>query len=225
MQVYSIFPSIDGEVSRYHQGRLTTFIRMAGCNLGGLSNTKPCLYCDTLYALSPKSGTEMSVKDVMNRIEEIGIFKITITGGEPMLQVEEVYELTKALYFAKQDYTISVETNGTLPCIGYNVGSWVVDYKLASSGVTDQMDAANFLELTAGDFVKFVIEDRKDFDEAVNFKNWLQQDMDSKVNFAFSPCHGKLNPNDLISWLMDDRVMDAVVNFQLHKVLDIKELD
>ena len=41
MKVIEIFESIQGEAR--NQGKLTTFIRLAGCNLD-------CSYCDTRYA-------------------------------------------------------------------------------------------------------------------------------------------------------------------------------
>jgi len=32
-----------------------------------------------------------------------------------------------------------------------------------------------------------------------------------------------LGPNELIRWLLEAKVYDAVLNFQLHKVLDLDE--
>jgi 7-carboxy-7-deazaguanine synthase len=214
LNIYSIFPSVEGEVSLYGQGRLTTFIRFAECNL-----TPPCKYCDTTYALKKSSGTEMTVQQVFDKVKEIGIPKVTITGGEPLLQSEGFYELTKKLYW--ENYRVSVETNGTLPCVGYGVGSWIVDYKLPSSGCMDKMNLAAFENLRGTDYVKFVIEDETDFLEALNFKEWLQ--IRNNVHFAFSPSHGNLSPDELISWLMKEKVYDAILNVQLHKVLNLKE--
>lgn len=59
MIVNEIFSSIDGEGLR--TGELATFIRLAGCNLR-------CRYCDTEYALENNSGTEISVKEILNEI-------------------------------------------------------------------------------------------------------------------------------------------------------------
>jgi len=214
MRIYSIFPSIDGEVNAYHQGVLTTFIRVAGCNIC-------CNYCDTLYALSMQSGRKMSVKEVMQEVGAIGLKKVTITGGEPLLQLEAFQELTKLLY--RENYFVSVETNGTFPCKGYGVGSWVVDYKLESSGCSEQMTNSAFVNLRANDFVKFVIGDRVDFEQALAVKKYYQSTMGLSCKFAFSPSHGLVTPNQLIDWLMLDKVFDAIVNLQLHKFVNLEE--
>jgi 7-carboxy-7-deazaguanine synthase len=214
MKIYSIFPSIDGEVNAYSQGCLTTFIRMANCNLR-------CKYCDTLYAVSSDAGTEMSVEDVMEQVNSIGIKRVTITGGEPLVQLDNFLELTRHLY--RGNYLVSVETNGTFPCTGYGVGSWVVDYKLPSSGCMDAMTDDAFVKLSANDFVKFVIADEVDFDRAVSIKNYFQEKLQLTCKFAFSPSHDVLDPNVLIKWLLGHQVLDAIVNIQLHKVCNLEE--
>ena len=55
MIVYSMFESMDGEVNCQHAGCLTTFIRLAGCNLN-------CTYCDSRKALAATAGKELSVE-------------------------------------------------------------------------------------------------------------------------------------------------------------------
>ena len=221
MRIYSIFPSCDGEVNGYHQGRLTTFVRFAGCNFDKSFGKHPCSYCDTGYALSATSGMEISVNEVMEQIKYLGNKNVTITGGEPLMQAKDFYELTQKLYW--RNYKVSVETNGSLPCHGYGVGSWVVDYKLPSSGCMEEMRHDIFLELRANDFVKFVVRDKEDLKVALDIKHSLQIIAQSRVNFAFSPWHGELSPDDHITWLMEEKVHDAILNFQLHKVLGLKE--
>jgi len=216
INIYSIFPSIDGEVSGYHQGRMSIFIRFAGCNVR-------CRYCDTGYALEMKSATcEMTPKQIVEKVSSYGINKVTITGGEPLLQAAGLNALTKLLY--RKGFDISVETNGTLPIdLSYGVGSWVVDYKLPSSGV-HKFHEDTFLKLDQMDFVKFVIMDRTDYLEALNFKDHLQEWGKSRCHFAFAPVHDKISADTLIAWLLEDRVSDAIINVQLHKVLNLKEM-
>lgn len=116
MKIHSIFPSIDGEVNLYHQGRLAVFIRFSGCNCR-------CFYCDTKYAWDINSGAEMTVEEVMRAVRKFGIKKVTITGGEPLLRQDELFELTRKLY--RDNYEVSIETNGSLPLYGYGVG-WLI---------------------------------------------------------------------------------------------------
>ena len=89
MNVIEIFSSIDGEGSR--QGLLTTFLRLHDCNIR-------CSYCDTSYSYGIDSVfTEMTVAEVANVIESLGNHRITITGGEPLLQEAAVVELIDEL--------------------------------------------------------------------------------------------------------------------------------
>ena len=76
MIVNEIFSSIDGEGLR--TGELTTFIRLAGCNMR-------CSYCDTAYALNSSSGREMSINEIVREIEKYKVNNITLTGGEPLI--------------------------------------------------------------------------------------------------------------------------------------------
>jgi len=217
MKIYEIFQSIDGEVNAFHQGCITTFIRLAGCCLN-------CTYCDTQYAMDPDSGTEMSINEIVNKVRELGGTKVTITGGEPLMQAEELSKLTKKLWHLR--FKISVETNGTLPMNLPGVGSWVADFKLPSSGNYDKMDYDLFRHLVKLDYIKFVIMDENDYLTAIREKNYLQS-IGCHANFAFSPMFGPQSTpineikHKLVEWLIRDKVFDAIVNVQIHKLLGV----
>ena len=103
MNVIEIFASIDGEGSR--QGLLTTFLRLHDCNIR-------CSYCDTTYSYGIDSVfTEMTVAEVANVIESLGNHRITITGGEPLLQEAAVVELIDELNRRKAE-TMQDNTSG-----------------------------------------------------------------------------------------------------------------
>lgn len=214
MRIYEIFTSIDGEVNGYYQGRITTFVRFAGCN------NLNCSYCDTTYAQDPNSGTEMSVGEVVERVKELGCRKVTITGGEPLLQRKEFNELTFELWHSK--HFISVETNGTFSTVGcYGVGSWVMDFKLPSSGCFDRMNHDNFKWLNSSDWVKFVISDRNDYDTAKIEMHYLKS-IGCNAHFAFSPAFGVGPQKTLVDWLIEDKEFDVVINLQLHKLIGVR---
>ena len=91
MRIHSIFKSINGEVNKYHQGSICIFIRLAGCSLR-------CKYCDTVQAQSPDSGKEMNIDEIINEVVKFkNCYRITITGGEPLLQEAELEELVDRL--------------------------------------------------------------------------------------------------------------------------------
>ena len=79
MKIVETFVSLQGEGIR--QGMPCFFVRLAGCNLN-------CSWCDTPASLA--EGTEMSVEEVIGKIAESGLQYVCITGGEPLLQKEEV---------------------------------------------------------------------------------------------------------------------------------------
>jgi len=210
--VYSIFRSISGEVDRFHQGVFTTFIRTAGCNLR-------CKYCDTLYAQDHNAGKEISVEEIVVRVLHLKCPKVTITGGEPLLQ-PDFFLLTKAL--AGRQILISVETNGSCLTSPLAVDSWVVDYKLTNSGMRSRMNEKAFLPLRSPDFVKFVVGSLEDCIEAVEIRMKLES-RGCGAKFAFSPLHGELDPKDLIQHLERLEQFDAIVNLQLHKYIGLVE--
>jgi len=205
LRVRSIFESIDGEVNRFHQGRRTIFVRLAGCNLR-------CRYCDTERAQSLTSGKYMKIERVIKTINGMGLNKVTITGGEPLLQLHEVIELIDGL----DGYQISVETNGTISI--ENIPDYVcivMDYKLPSSGENGTTFDSNLDMLEETDFIKFIIATIDDFMEAMKICKRLENR--TIPGLAFSPLHGELDPATLVDWLKEHGPAEAILNLQLHK--------
>lgn len=219
LSVYSIFKSIDGECNSVGQGSLTIFIRLAGCNLR-------CQYpCDTPYSFKVDPAMKMSIPDILKKVKSMYIKKVTITGGEPLLQIRDgLLDLITAL--KNNGYRISIETNGSIMWSRLDLSSidcLVVDYKLPSSGMEDKMiPSVHFQDLRKSDFIKFVIMDKPDFMRAIeiynSFKSW-----GCAASFAFSPVHGGLSPSLLLKWMMDRHLEDGILNIQIHKPLELKE--
>lgn len=211
--VNEIFTSIDGEVNAWGQGRFSTFVRLAGCNIR-------CSYCDTEKALA-SIGLQMSTDQVLDKIEKAGCRKVTITGGEPLVQREALEELIETL--AHHGYLVSIETNGTIlpTALATPLGSvnWVVDYKLPSSGMAaTRMPDDDFAKLPSGSWVKFVIATEEDWNEAIDFLAKAP----GYLKIAFSPCMGgefEISPEELISRCVEDKMFRVVVNCQIHKFL------
>lgn len=212
MRINSIFLSVDGEANGYHQGRMSTFIRLQGCNLN-------CSYCDTLHAQPQENGGIMTPEDCYNIIKKMGCGKVTITGGEPMLQSDEVFEFTKYLYFG--NYKVSIESNGSRELTGMGVGSWIVDYKLPGSHMEHHMNMDVFTRLQGNDFIKFVILDENDFERAVQVMVEMRK-KGTRANFAFSPAIPQIEPIFLYDLMEKNEIYDAILNVQLHKIIGIK---
>jgi organic radical activating enzyme len=96
LKVVEIFNSIQGEGANF--GKSATFIRLSNCN-------KNCSYCDTDW----ENGTEMSLDEIHDEVEQFNTKFLIWTGGEPTLQLNsEVLSFFGSFYQA-------IETNGTNP--------------------------------------------------------------------------------------------------------------
>ena len=211
IKINEIFTSIDGEVNRFGQGGLTTFIRLAGCNLR-------CSYCDTKQAQAMNTGDDMTIDQIIKQVE---VPKVTITGGEPLCQKDELIELINSLCFAGTRVTI--ETNGSMKipynCITHpDLVGWVIDYKFEYS---DLMIFSNFYNAGKNDWIKFVLNSNSDYRLAVEIIKALSQNGGFKGNFAFG-LTDKIKPGWLVDTMVRDGLDFVTLNCQIHKFMDLK---
>jgi 7-carboxy-7-deazaguanine synthase len=213
-RIYSIFQSVEGEVNARGIGAMTVFIRFAGCHA-------TCTFCDTTYAKDPASGRVMSVSEVMEEVSKYNCPNVTITGGEPMEQYDELCNLLHAL--DANQYNVSVETNGLHSFWRRNApmihATFVVDIK--NEGFMALSRIVN-MGLTSSDILKMVVGSEADFAVACTRKRELQE-RGVKARFAFSPEFGKVDPDRILSWMKKYDQNDAILNFQAHKVLNLTE--
>ena len=102
LRIAEIYPSIQGE--GLLTGEPSTFVRASGCNLR-------CWFCDTPHASWNPEGEDLSVAEILGRIELLDDSKVVLTGGEPML-FAELIPLCEGI--RKSGRHITVETAGTL---------------------------------------------------------------------------------------------------------------
>ncbi|MGL5767506.1 MAG: putative 7-carboxy-7-deazaguanine synthase QueE [Sarcina sp.] len=210
MKIVEIFQSIDGEAIR--AGLITNFIRVAGCNLR-------CSYCDTKYALLKTQGEEISLDEILKKLDK-NIKNITLTGGEPLWNKEESMLLLDRLI--AEGYSVSVETNGAIDLTDfikkYPDVVFIVDYKVPSSNMEDKMNINNFNILREIDCVKFVVgtnedlEKMKEIIENTNLK-------DGKTSIFVSPVFSKIDPKDIVEFLLDNKLNNVRLQIQMHKVI------
>lgn len=218
LNVHSIFPSIDGEVNLSGQGCMTTFIRLQGCNL-------MCPYCDTKEAQREEKGKDVSVQDIVAEVLNTGIRKVTITGGEPMMQAAPLLVLLNELH--QYNIMVSMETNGSIMIPSYFlplITCIVMDFKLPSSEAYDRMRSGNFTSLRRQDFIKFVVQDEEDYKTAIDMYRSIYGRDGCIAQTAFS----LVNPNPFISYrqlfdrLMHEGIKMVYFNTQLHKLIDMR---
>lgn len=224
LKVAEIFTSIDGEVNGFSgSGQFSTFIRLAGCNLH-------CAYCDTPCARDGSTFVDMQIDEIVEGIEHP--YKVTITGGEPMLQKESLYVLIHDLVI--NGYQVTLETNGSYIVKRHEIiipELWdelriVMDYKLPSSGVEHEMLYKEAFErLSPFDVIKFVINDSTDYDRALEIVDKFKSD----AKKVFSPVYpsGQITPKELIDTMLKDKregklAWDVDFSVQVHKLLGVQ---
>ena len=102
VRIAEVFRSIQGE--GFLTGTDSVLVRASGCNLR-------CWYCDTPYASWRPEGEDLSVEEIVSRVEELGPRHVVLTGGEPML-FAELIPLSREL--RRLGRHVTIETAGTL---------------------------------------------------------------------------------------------------------------
>jgi 7-carboxy-7-deazaguanine synthase len=203
LKITEIFKSIQGETT--YAGMRSTFIRFCGCNLR-------CSYCDTKYAYF--QGKEMTVDEVFDNVVKLNCPLVTITGGEPLLQVE-VYPLVDKLL--SENYRVLVETNGSLPLDRLPPDAIkVLDLKCPDSGMCDRMDWNNIHRLQGHDEVKFVISSRKDYEWAKSVIG--RYGLCEKATVLMSAAWENFGIEKIAEWMLADD-LSVRLQPQIHKLI------
>lgn len=208
MRVVEKFVSINGEGLR--SGELAVFIRFANCNLR-------CSYCDTKYSFINPIYTEESIDELVKYVKSTGVKNVTLTGGEPLIQ-NEIKELMIEL--SNIGNRIEIETNGSINIAPYlnipNV-TFTLDYKLKGSGMEMYMDLTNYDLLRKNDVIKFVVSD---YDDLEKTKEIIKKyDLINKANCLISPVCGRIEFEEIVNFLKDNKLNDVKMQLQIHKII------
>ena len=212
MRVAEKFISINGEGTR--AGELAVFVRFTGCNLR-------CSYCDTMWANEPGCPyEEMSPEQICDYVRSTGVKNVTLTGGEPLLQ-KDMGELI-GLLIKNCGVRVEIETNGAVdlrPFTKLPEGRpvFTMDYKLPSSGYEDRMIAENFSVLEKEDTVKFVSDSRADLERAGEIIE--KYGLLDRCHVYFSPVFGRIEPAEIVDFMLNKRMKKARIQSQMHKVI------
>ncbi len=202
MKIAEIFQSIQGEGK--NQGKPCLFIRLAGCNLH-------CRWCDTANAQT--GGTEMSIDTILERVLRLNPSYVCFTGGEPLLQADELEQLSATLH--QRGTAIDIETNGTINFTRLQpYTSICMDIKCPSSGEQSDIELLNTLRQQ--DTVKFVVQDEKDCQYALDIitRHKIQGEI------FFSPVSGS-DYGPLVRFILDNN-LPVRFQVQLHKLIGVK---
>jgi 7-carboxy-7-deazaguanine synthase len=181
--VKEIFLTLQGE--GVHAGRRAVFLRFAGCNLWtGREEDRSsaiCQFCDTDFVgMNGENGGRYDAADLAAKVAALwgdGAQSryVVITGGEPMLQVDD--GIVDALH--AQAFQIAIESNGTIEvhpgidwvCISPKAGSDVMqrsgdELKLVWPQPTSDLDA-----MEQWQFGHFLVQPMDSGDADVNAAN------------------------------------------------------
>jgi 7-carboxy-7-deazaguanine synthase len=204
LTINEFFHSIQGEST--YAGAPCVFVRLTACDLR-------CIWCDTPYAFT--EGRKRTVEEVVDEVAAFECPLVELTGGEPLLQ-EDVYPLMTALL--GRGRTVLLETGGHISLERVPDGVVkIVDVKCPASGESARNHWPNLDLVGQRDEVKFVIQDRADYEFARDVVDRHQLG-DRCAAVLFSPVHGVLPPPDLAAWILADR-LTVRLQLQVHKYI------
>lgn len=204
LKVNEIYFSIQGESSK--AGLPCIFVRLTYCNLR-------CTYCDTEYAFY--EGKDLSINEIIAQVKQFNCNLVEITGGEPLVQMEECLELMKRL--SDDGFEVMIETGGSLSIKDIDKRVMVImDLKCPSSGMEKKNLYENLNYLKPTDEVKFVIGDSEDYEWSKEQIN--KYSLTDKCEVLFSAVFGKLEPVTLVNWIIEDK-LSVRFQLQMHKYI------
>jgi len=213
--ILEIFFSIQGEGP--YAGERQIFIRFAGCNLD-------CLFCDVSRETYPQIQTFDAMglaRKISELTEEFGpCHSLSLTGGEPLLQVDFLKEFLPRV----KNFKVYLETNGTLPEKFREIFSWIdyvsLDFKLPSSTGLENLWEQHrlFLELarSKNTFVKIVITGQtrqEDFKKAIA----IIKDIDKNIPLV-------LQPVTAVDGFLDVASNQKLMRFQAQALKQLKKV-
>jgi len=212
------YHSLQGE--SIYAGRKCLFLRLTGCDLR-------CSWCDSEFSF--QGGTTLTLPQLVEwaRMEQYASYPyLEVTGGEPLAQ-----KGTPALLRELCNYKrVLLETGGHRSVADVDPRVYVIlDVKCPSSGEHEKMCWDNFdilreaakydtyPDLIGGAELKFVIQDARDFNYAVDVI--AEHHLDSDFLLTFSPSFGRMLPGLLADWIVNSGLSNARLQIQQHKLL------
>jgi 7-carboxy-7-deazaguanine synthase len=202
MKIAEIFRSLQGEGR--NQGKPCLFIRLAGCNLH-------CYWCDTPNAQT--GGSDMSIAAILEQVWRLNPHYVCITGGEPLLQKDDLEPLLSSLH--TRGTTIDIETNGTIDFSRLQpYASVCMDVKCPSSGQQSNLGLLDALR--SQDSVKFVVKDETD----CQYAHTIITSYQISGEIFVSPVFG--SDYTMIAKFILDNNLPVRFQIQLHKIVGVK---
>ena len=181
--VKEIFLTLQGE--GVHAGRRAVFLRFAGCNLwtGREEDraTAICQFCDTDFVgMDGENGGRYDAGALAAKVAALwgdgtDSRYVVITGGEPMLQVDDL--IVDSLH--AQGFQIAIESNGTIAvhpgidwvCISPKAGSDVIQHSGDELKLVWPQLASDIESMESWQFENFLVQPMDAGDAVLNEVN------------------------------------------------------
>lgn len=196
LKVNEIFNSFQGE--GVYAGTPATFLRLSGCNLN-------CRFCDTDFKDYDELTVSMVKNIIVENMEKHKTDILVITGGEPLLQYDEVNKLINQL-----NYKVQIETNGTIIKVPLNA-----TYMISPKKEIEKI--FKFYKNYDKAYFKFIIQDNHDLQQI----NELIQEYDYNKEVYLQPVYQ--NAQEITKLILKKHLpFKYKISGQLHKYLGVE---
>ena len=171
----------------------------------------------------------MSSEEILSKVQfeacKYGAKMVTITGGEPLLHVEnpEFVDLLRELT-QHMNLQVNIETNGSIdiskvPFRDTGKIMLTVDWKSLSSECSENMLPSNIEHLSNSDVLKFVVGCVEDLDQMKATLTSFDQLDNPTFQVFVSPIFGCIEPKEIVKYLLDNGLANIRIQLQLHKFI------
>ena len=122
-----------------------------------------------------------------------------------------------------ENIRVEIETNGSVDITPFIIDgcdnvSFTLDYKTGVSGMEKFMCPDNYKNVRSTDTVKFVVGSKDDLERTKEIIK--EYDLESSgCGIYISPCFGKIEPKDMVDYLVENKLNDVNIQLQLHKYI------
>lgn len=156
----------------------------------------------------------MEIESVISEVKKLECNLVEVTGGEPLFQ-KESFELMRKL--CDEGFEVMLETGGSLPIEKVDKRVMIIlDLKCPSSGMMKKNLYENVYHLKQSDEIKFVIGTREDYEWTK--EKIIELALNQKCRLLFSTVFDSLNPQNVIEWILEDK-LNVRFQLQMHKYI------
>ena len=205
MRITEIYISIQGETQ--YAGLPCTLVRTTGCDLR-------CGYCDSAFAFH--GGTDMSLDQIMAEVAPAGRAAGAADGRRADAPARAAGRWRSAC--CAGGYRVMIETSGAHPLDALpGAVVRVIDVKTPGSGESHRNRPELLRGLRPGRRGQVRPGGRGRL-HAGRRRLIREHELGGRAEVLLSPVHGRLDPKDLVGWMLRDR-LPARLNLQLHKYI------